>query len=200
MNKSLIKYLSVIFITIALVVGIDRISFANDFVTLNKDLEGKPNTYDVFLGQEIGPAAAYQEIAQVVTSMRPDIALEVYLYGYGGDVFGGQVLMNAFNETPASVHMIVTQPVFSMHAVLACASHKLTMKPGTFLMFHDASASFSGKLSETEAFIKALRELDTRLLKICITRGILTDQEVKEIKQGRDVYLSKEVVDKRLNQ
>lgn len=107
---------------------------------------------------------------------------------YGGSVYTGAALFNAITQTKAHVKAIIEAPSFSMGAMLPCTADEIDLKPFSFLMYHDYSGGAQGKGSEMREMIKGFDTLVVKMLTEWVNRGILTNSEVKDIKDGKDIY------------
>lgn len=153
--------------------------------------------YRVYLSDSIGKPNSYVGLLDELRGASSTDTIIVYLNGYGGSVNGGLRLTTALNNSAATVVTHVDGNVYSMHAMLTCIGDKKRIASGTHLMFHSYSSGFSGKGSDVTKFYKASDDQFKKYLEdYC--KPILTDEDIANILDGKDVYISAEVANHRL--
>lgn len=121
----------------------------------------------------------------------------IHLAGYGGSVLTGTKLVNAIKSSPAHVHMSVDAPVYSMHALLACAGDTVYIQNRTFLMFHTYQTR--GFLTPEQA--ETYDAHAYQIMGMCYDKNILTFNEiVSMIKDKQEVYLLSQEANRRLTE
>ena len=122
--------------------------------------------------------------------------ITLLLQGVGGIVFEGNKVIRAIQDYQARGHKVIMHvigPAYSMHAMLVCFADRVTMDEGSSLMFHSAGLDGSFlfglihyKASDPDPASKAMVKY---MLDACVTKGILTRQNLSWIAQGNDVTI-----------
>ena len=156
---------------------------------------------DVRLKTEVGNAASFDKLGQVLEETKKGDLVVFHLAGYGGDGESMFLLINNIKRTKAFVLMSVEAPVYSAHAYLATQGDGLTMAPYSFLMFHTISA-YGYDCSQEQGLdrtvptsIKCQQQIDILLYesnKLIMSVKFLTNEEKTAIMTGQDVYITAE--------
>lgn len=117
--------------------------------------------------------------------------------GIGGEMFEGnkviQTLLN-IEKDGKIVTMEVLGPSYSMHAFLTCAGN-IDIKPGGSLMFHQGGSyetTFFGMIPYKNVDLDPSGiELENFFFTLCKEKGVLTNNDIKQILTGGDVTIIK---------
>lgn len=107
----------------------------------------------------------------------------------GGSCDVGYKLVQHIKESKAKVNMIVSGPCFSMGSIIAISGDSLEMKDDTFLMFHTYSTAI-GKMKSGD-LVNYIDHSHKRemILDEKYAKPFLTDSEVKQMHDGKDIYI-----------
>lgn len=168
--------------------------------------------YHIRFNTEFTNPEQYQHALEVLVSADERDTIIVYLAGNGGAVDTVIQLINGLRESLANVKVVIEGPVYSGHAYLATAGRSLQALPNAYLMFHHSSGLNNPSLCADakgqkdrgqDAFAKCeqsqkfhLANTD-KLLDEIESKGLLTAEEVKNLKAGFDVYISAEEINSR---
>lgn len=154
------------------------------------EIEKQGRTYNVFFGPEIGYDYLYKDLIRGLSKLSERDTVVMHMSNTGGSVHTGMQIMTALKETKAHIVAKVNSPSYSMGAVIVCAADDIQLSPYAFLMYHDFSATFSGKGSESLAHIIAIRIMLTNtLLNTCVKKGVLTTEQALAVFDGVDIYI-----------
>lgn len=106
----------------------------------------------------------------------------------GGRVDVGMMIVQAMQESKATIVCNVVAPCYSMGSLIAIAGDYTVMKKHTFLMFHTYFAGYGGKSGD---MIKQLAYDDeyTKAVMHDICTPFLTKRELNILHKGDDLYI-----------
>lgn len=136
--------------------------------------------------------AEYKKVIKIIQEAPKEKTIVLHLANFGGLVHTGAALFNALESTKATIKAIIDAPSFSMGAMLACTASEVNIRPYSFLMYHDYSMGAQGKGSEIRGYTQATDKLANKMLQKCVKLGILTNEQIKLIQGGNDVYIHPE--------
>lgn len=150
---------------------------------------------EVYLPDTIQRASVHMGLVNLLRNAKEGDEITIHLNGYGGYVNAGLLIINAIEDSKATVTMQVDGPVYSMHALLACAGDKTVVKRHGYLMFHHyipGRTLYDDK--NTRIGHDATEQMSIDLMnKTCVAKGILTKKEVIDIMTHNiDTYIQAE--------
>ena|SRR3990167_1232156 len=152
--------------------------------------EAPPKTYYFDLGEQIvHDVDAYFPLLQGLSIARAQDTVVIRVANFGGSLWVGAILFNSIQSSKAYVIMDVVAPSFSMGAMLACAGKEIRLHPYSMLMYHSGSTQQEGKVSEIQASLNASERLVRKMFAQCLRFGILTQEQINEILNGKDIYV-----------
>lgn len=165
------------------------------FITNNPKVS---NIYSVYLSQEIGDTEHYRKLFNLLRNSSPDDTFLFYINNFGGYLHSGLEIINSLKAAAGKIIAIVTGGLYSMAPLIALSADKLVMEEDTFFMFHDYSGGGSqGKGHEQLSAITHHKpHFDEMFAKI--NKGFLTPKEIKDVVSGKDLYIKRADVIKRL--
>lgn len=166
--------------------------------TTPSSIVARDNTTHIYLGNVISNETITVEVLEKIRSAKKGDKIVIHLAGYGGYLHDGLILLIAIDSSKADITMQVDGPVYSMHAILACAGDNVVVADGATLMYHDYSGGFGGKSIEIKTAIAATEYVYEKMTDRCIDRGILAPLDVFILKLGVDLYLTGEEVNERI--
>lgn len=145
--------------------------------------------YDVYMGSTVVKIEKYHPLQELLRRAHEQDVFRFHLASYGGSVQAGIQLIHAIENSKAKVIMIAEAPNYSMGALLMCVGNKQIFRPYSSLMYHSASTSGRGKISEQMKYMQNIRlVLKKLMIDKCVNKGILTKKEVMLIDSGIDIY------------
>lgn len=155
------------------------------------------NNYHVYLHEEVGDLAKYYKLNHMIRNGDPTDNFIIYLNNFGGNVHTGIEITNAVKASQSNIFTCISGPVYSMASLLALQGDMVYVEDDTFMMFHDYSAVEVGKGSEINAAVdnnkKFYYELCWKMVK-----GFLTKKEFNAMMNGKDFYIDRPEILKRL--
>ncbi len=144
--------------------------------------------HDVFIDEPFGESSHYRKVIAMLNDASPDDIVIFHINSPGGLLTGLQSLVEAVKGTQANtVAFIVGQcasaaSVFSMHCDSVIVSDLAS------IMIHNVSYGTWGKNSDVIAHTQHVSKTSEKLVRETYA-GFLTDTEINEVLNGREIYL-----------
>lgn len=149
-----------------------------------------------FYGDIEGPES-YIKVVEEIKNLTQDDELNLHLSTYGGRVDGLLVLLTAIGQTPALVRAHLDSHAFSAGAILFLSAQEWVVPDARSIMFHHYSGGTFGKSHEITSYVNSNNASFGRLIKnYC--KDFLTDDEINDIIEGKDLYLQSTDIQTRL--
>jgi len=88
---------------------------------------------------------------------------------------------------------VLSGSVASAATMLSLSCDKLEVADHTSFMIHSSSGGISGKTHETKAYME-FSDKNTRGIFKDVYKGFLTDKEINQVLDGKDMWMGKEEV------
>jgi ATP-dependent protease ClpP protease subunit len=168
-----------------------------DFFEITK----KPITkfkYSIYIKDSIKEAKNMATLLGVFRSASSYDEITVYLNSSGGWLNTAEQILNAMEDCSAKIITVADGRVASAATLVFMAGDERIIKSNAYFMFHHYSAGVSGKGHEMVQKINFQSAYYPDLLKKYY-KEIFTDEEVKEILEGKDVWMSGKDFQKKLD-
>ena len=172
-----------------------KLPFGNDKPVFSSP---KSFTHQLHLKGPVGDQEDYIDWVRTIRGAGPDDVIEFHINSPGGNVYTAIELLNAFQNTEAHVHVVMSGIVASAGTILMMVGDSFEINPWTSFMFHNYSGGMRGKGNEMAIQMEYEREWSKKFMSE-IYDGLLTKKEVKQLLDGRDFWLSADDVGKRLS-
>ena len=152
----------------------------------------------VVLNSSIQEPEHYTALINRIDNLGEGDSLILQLDNVGGDVDGCLALVDAIENTPADVTAVLSGRVYSAASIIALRCQQIQVGPYARMMIHSWSGVGGfGKYNE----VVADYEFNQKFLKgfFCDTyKHFLTDQEIQQVLDGKDLYVGAEGILERL--
>ena len=152
----------------------------------------------VVLNSSIQEPDYYTALINRIDDLGEGDSLTLQLDSIGGDVDGCIALVDAIENTPADVTAVLSGRVYSAASIIALRCPQIQVGPYARMMIHSWSGVGGfGKYNE----VVADYEFNQKFLKsfFCDTyKHFLTDQEIQQVLDGKDLYVGAEGILERL--
>ena len=151
---------------------------------------------DVYITDSIDEPAYYNELCHILRTSQEGDTVMLHLNTPGGMVDSAFMIIDAIKASKAVVTGYLTGTVASAGTMIALACDELVASNHLSFMIHNYSAGMSGKGHE----MKARQEFTDRSLNEAFKsfyKGFLTDKEMAEIIDGKDMWMDSADVEKR---
>lgn len=155
-------------------------------------IAGKHHT-DAYLTDGIDEPANYNELCHILRHSERGDTIALHINTPGGMVDSAFMIIDAIKQSKAKVTAYLTGTVASAGTMIALACDNLQVADHTSFMIHNYSAGLSGKGHE----MKARQEFVDKSLNIAFKSfysGFLTDKEMEEVIDGKDIWIGKEEI------
>ena len=147
-----------------------------------------------YLTDSIVEPAAYNELIETLNKAYEGDIVTLHLNTPGGVVDSGIAIRNAIRGTKAKVVAKLTGTVASAGTMIALACDEIEVTPNLSFMCHEISVSnISGKFSDIKN-MQTFYEKQFKQLSIDVYHGFLTDAELEEMNNGKELWFSSEEV------
>ena len=146
--------------------------------------------YDVYITNEIAEPSEYSELIHTLNTAYKSDTFTLYINTPGGTLDSARAIIDSITRSQAKVHAHLTGTVASAGTLITMACDTLTVAPHTHFMIHNYSANgISGKGSEIKDYVKfSDAELNSTFREIY--KGFLTEEEMKDVIDGKDMWLN----------
>lgn len=117
--------------------------------------------------------------------------IDVRINSYGGDVYAGMAIFNAFRNSKANITIYVDAIAASMASVIALCGKPVYMSRFARLMLHSVQGGAYGNKAELEEVIRNIESLENTLAEMIAGRLKKTVDEIKAAYfDGKDHWLT----------
>lgn len=146
--------------------------------------------HSVYINDEIGDPGNYSKLIQFLSMLDVDDTVKFHINSPGGIIDSGFMIIDAIDKCKAHTIAVLTGSVASAATVITLACDEIEVADYTSFMIHAASGGYGGKMHETKAYVEfSNRELTNALTSIY--KGFLTDEEILQVLDGKDIWLNK---------
>ena len=158
---------------------------------------GTGYTHQLHLKTPIKDPEEYSEWVQVIRGASENDRIELHLNTPGGDIYTAIELLHAFACTDAHVHVVCAGIVASAGTILMTVGDTFEINPHTTFMFHNYSGGTIGKGNEMAIKMDYEREWSRKFMHD-VYEGLLTEDEIDDLLDGRDYWVSADDIAGRL--
>lgn len=154
--------------------------------------------FTAYLTNQIDTPEEYNELCHRLLVADKDEKVTLVLNTPGGAVDSALMIIDAINQSKAKITAHVTGTVASAGTMITLACDKVTVAPHSAFMIHNYSAGLAGKGNE----LKARQEFTDKHLNEAFRTfytNFLSPEEMEEVIDGKDLWLSTEEVLERLS-
>tara|TARA_B100000131_G_scaffold254048_1_gene248251 strand:+ start:1959 stop:2570 length:612 start_codon:yes stop_codon:yes gene_type:complete len=153
--------------------------------------------FDFYLTGDIKEAREYQDWNQILRTASETDAVVIHINSPGGDIFTIIQMMRSMAESPATVVASVEGMCMSAATLLFLSADVCEISEHSHFMFHTYSSGNWGKGSEQLANVQADDKWARHLFNT-VYKDFLSVKEIKEIVDGKDLWMNPAEVKKRL--
>lgn len=159
----------------------------------------KTNSHiDAYICDGIGEPLLYTELYHTLNSAKEYETVTIHINTPGGMIDSAFMIVEAIRSSKATVTAYLTGTVASAGTMISLACDDLVVADHTSFMIHNYSAGMMGKGHE----MKARQEFTDKSLNEAFKafyRGFLSEKEMEEVIDGKDLWMGKDEVTKRWN-
>lgn len=153
----------------------------------------------VYFYDDIREPSHYMKLVDKINNLVEGDVVEMHFACDGGMVTSMMAIINALKTTPATIRACLDSHAYSASAIIFLCADEWTVGDATSLMFHNYSAGFVGKGHEISSVV---RHTDNTFKKMFdnYCSDFLTEKEINDIIDGKDLYLDADEIRVRLEQ
>lgn len=155
-------------------------------------------SFDFYLTSDIEDASNYDEWVQICAEASSRDLIEVHINCFGGRLDTAIQIHDMLKETKADVFISIEGACCSGASLIAMAGMRVKVLPNSYMMIHSwtggAYGKFGNVIENTEFQKKWFRNVMTRSYS-----EFLTVDEIKNILDGKDLYLDAQEINSRFN-
>jgi len=154
------------------------------------------NEYIVNLDDEILAPNEYREVYELLRNVNESDVIRLVINSWGGDVYTFIQFYNYLMRTKA-VTIAEVHASYSAGSMIAFSCDIIELQEFSSMMIHDMSSGSFGKMKEIITHVDFMKEWGSEILDN-IYDGFLTKKELQKVKNGQDIWLVKEEIEKKL--
>jgi len=145
--------------------------------------------YHVYLTDNISDPREYNKLCSILTTAHESDKIYLYINNGGGYVDSAFMIIDAIKQSNATIIAKLSGTAASSATLIALHADKLIVADYTHWLSHNYSGGTHGKGHEMKAHMDFMNEqLNTSFR--AIHKGFLTDVEMQEVIDGKDMWLS----------
>jgi ATP-dependent protease ClpP protease subunit len=148
-------------------------------------------------GEIVSDIGSYVDMITVMDTAEENDVINLYINTGGGSLESTISIVHAMIRSKAQIVCHADGQIASAGTLIFFAGSSFVVYPFAHAMFHDGSTIIGGKFSEN---LKAAEATSALIKKICMElyRPYFTKKEVKDILNGKDMYLTSDELNDRL--
>lgn len=139
----------------------------------------------------------FNEDYLILRNASPDDLIELRINSVGGSVSTLIQLINNVKNCSATVHGILEGDALSAHSLLFLACDSFSVCDNATMMIHNGAEGFSDSHDKLHKYMEHSKKHTKRLCEEGY-KGFLSPKEIKKMLSGKDIWLDKEQILKRL--
>jgi len=152
---------------------------------------------EYYLSDEIGPPAEYVNWFHEIRNCRNTDTINIHINCPGGNLFTTIQFLQAMADTQARIVVSVEGACMSAATLIFLAADECMITNHSMFLFHNYSAGTAGKGGEMYHGMVHERKWSTELFESMYT-GFLTDSEIIDMTNDKDIWLDANQVLERL--
>jgi len=162
-------------------------------------IKSLPTTYrhDVYLDDDVVEPAVYRDLVQLLNHAAPQDEVHIHINTYGGRMDTTIAVIAAMGQTQAQTFTYISGHAYSAGSMIFLAGDIPVVHEFSDLMIHAPSGGDFGKHSERTASIKH-SEKHVKSIYHAYYRHFLSEKEIDDILEGKDLYLCFDEIVERL--
>lgn len=154
------------------------------------------NIYHFYISDQIEDYKPFQDLINILKTAEEHDRILIYLNCPGGDLYVAIQIINAIRTSRATVVTCMDGQVCSAATLIFLSGHEYIVNKHCSFMIHNYSEGVFGKGNEIISRVKHATDWFKKLT-YEIYGGFLTDIEIKDMLEGKDIWLdSDEVLDR----
>lgn len=155
------------------------------------------NIHEFYLSGEVESSEEYIEWFDTIRSASQNDVIKIYINSPGGDLFTAIQFLRVLQDTEGQIIISVEGACMSAATLIFMCGHQYEISPHSMFMFHNYSSGVVGKGGEMYDRLQHERSWSEKLFQD-VYADFLTDREIKQILENKDLWMDGDEVIKRL--
>lgn len=155
------------------------------------------SVHHFFINDEIDNTQEVMDLIKTLKMSRQGDVIQIHLNSHGGRLDTCLQIIHSIRNTQALVVCVADGYIFSGASLIFFSGHQFLVNPYAQFMMHDAGGGEVGKLNEMDKSLKSSRQLLYEVYHD-VYEPYLTAEEVDVVLGGKDMYLTAEQVNGRI--
>jgi ATP-dependent protease ClpP protease subunit len=139
----------------------------------------------------------YRNIIEQMQNLTPEDTVQIRITSVGGRLDGLLALMEAIRVCDAQILAIIAGECYSAASILALNCPNVIVSPYATMMVHNVSYGTAGKNSDIIGMVAHTTDFCNKLF-VSTYRGFLSDKEIDEVLNGKELWFQAEEIEQRL--
>lgn len=153
--------------------------------------------YSAYISGTIESPSNYIDLFNLIRNLGPDDSLTLHINSHGGDVSTAIQMIRCMGESAGTITCSVEGNCMSAATMIFLSADKFEITALSSFLIHNYSGGTFGKGNEMHSQIDFERQWSKNLFNE-VYAGFLTKSEIKEVLDGKDIWLSHEDVAERV--
>lgn len=157
---------------------------------------GPPRKIIIEIDENFNEPSSFRGIIQAIESGRAGDEITHNINSNGGDTQSAQAIYVALQKTEARTKAVIIN-AYSSGSIVAMACDEIETTPFCSMMIHNASSGAGGKLGDMAGYATFKNDYFAEWYGQ-LYAGFLTDEELKDVAKGQDIWLKESQITARL--
>lgn len=154
-------------------------------------------TYTIYLNEEIVEAKKYSKLFSLLRNASEYDVIKIHINSPGGDLFTGMQFITCMKQSYAHIITTLDGMAYSLAPMILFAGDEISISEHSSIMFHHYSSAMMGKGNEQLSNAQAMSTYYRNTLEK-YGMPFLTEVEVEQIMDGKDLYFGDDEINKRI--
>lgn len=154
--------------------------------------------YDVPIDEDIKDANYYREVSQLLMEASEDDLIVLHINSPGGLLSGAQTMIEALKNTEAHTLGILIGSCASAASLIAMYCMDIVVTDSADMLVHSPRGGALGKVYDMHSSSEHTMKMTNRLYREAY-EGFLTEDEIKEVVAGKELWLDADQTRERFN-
>lgn len=155
------------------------------------------NIHEFYLSGDVESSEQYIEWFDIIRSASSNDIIKIYINSPGGDLFTAIQFLRVLQDTEGQIVISVEGACMSAATLIFMTGHQYEISPHSMFMFHNYSSGVMGKGGEMYDRLQHERTWSEKLFQD-VYADFLTEREIKQILDNKDLWMDGDEVIKRL--
>lgn len=154
--------------------------------------------YKVTINEQFHDVQQFEQVVDALDNAQQGDIVHIRLSTIGGALHAIIPLINSMKNTEAFIHVHVESDTASAGTMVMALAHSLYVNEYATIMYHNVQYSAGGHGGNVEAQVRHITASSKKLIRD-LYNGLLTEEEIKRIEDGLELYLTAEECMDRFN-